>query len=292
MRVVLRPRVESVKAKVEWFMNQRYSSSRKPWWKDSAMISDIIIFIAALVAISLSVIDALDLWDIQWFTDRLSQITVALVSALILFSVVERHFLINRWQVSLLKEIRESRVGPYQGLTSVYSNRDHLPRFPEWVEGATEEVFISGVNLAYIALHQTITLEAKATSGCNIKLLLVDPGTEDQPNPLLEPWQKTFADPQTGELLKTNLRRLSHWKSQLPTAARGRIEIWTTRSVPTHSVTFLDKHLPSGKLLLMMITPKTDERWGVLIENGRGGELYSRYVKAYEELWDEAQPWD
>lgn len=273
-------------------MDEQYSSLKKPWWKDPATISDVIIFITALAAVVLSVVDVLEVWDIQWFTDRLAQITAGLVSLLILSSVVERHFLIKRWQTSFLQEMRESRVGPYQGLTSVYSKRDHLPRFPEMVRNATDEIFISGINLGYIALHQTRALEGKAIAGCKIKLLLIDPGTDDQTNPLLELMQQTFTEPQIGELLKTNLHRLSHWKSQLSTAAGRRVEIRTTRSVPTHSVTFVDKHLPSGKMLLQMITPKTEEKWSVLVEARRGGELFSRYVKAYEELWDEAQLWE
>jgi hypothetical protein len=141
----------------------------KPWWKDPATIGDIVISIVTLVVIVVSVVDILDVWSIKWFAERIPEITVGLLSILTLASVVERRFLIKRWLDALIQEVRESRIGPYQGLTSIYARRDHLPHFNELVRDATQEIFILGINLGYIALHQTHTLEDKATSGCKIR---------------------------------------------------------------------------------------------------------------------------
>lgn len=274
-------------------MKQYSPSPTKPWWRDPSTLGDVTAVIAASIAVVLTVLDLLDLLEVGWFRDNLAKLTLLLVSLMVIFDVVERRFLLNRLHVSLLEEMRRLRLGPYQGLTSVYSNRLQLPPYPEMVQSATKEIFVSGIEFGYIALHQIPTLERKAVSGCKIKLLMVDPGSDDQPNPLLEPLQETFAFPQLGELLRTNLSRLSQWKSQLPTAVGRRIEIRVTRAVPTHIVTFLDKDLPSGKMYLEMIPPRIDvtERWLVLIEANKGGELYSRYTKAYDQLWSEAQPW-
>lgn len=280
--------------KSEDSLKERSALSRTPWWRDPSTFGDAAAVVAASVAVALTVLDLLDLLEVGWFRDNLAKITLLLVSLIALSGVAERRLLMGRWHAPLLDGIRSLSVGPYQGLTGVYSRRIQLPSYPELVQSAKKEILIAGVEFGYVALQQIPTLERKSMAGCRIKLLLVDPGSDSQPNPILEPLRETLDFPQLEELLRTSLSRLSHWESQLPASASKRVEIRVTRSVPTHVVTFVDKDLPTGRMVLEMLPPKADaaDRWLVLIEAQRGGELYGRYAKGYEQLWTEAQPWD
>jgi len=269
------------------------SQQKNSWWKDPSILGDAINLVAALTAVALSILDLLGWLEVTWFQDNLTKITLILVALVVLSNFAEKRFLLNRLQGSLLDEVRRLRIGPYQGLMGVYASRRQLPVFQETIREAKKEIYIAGIEFGYIALHEIPALESKVMNGCKIKLLLVDPGTDEQPNPLLQPLEKTFNFPQLTELLKTSLNRLSHWKSELPPSVGKRVEIRVTQTIPTHIVTFMDGNSSSGRMLLEMIPPKIEapNRWLVLIEARTGEELYQRYVTAYNLLWEQARPW-
>lgn len=275
-------------------MSSEKYSAKKPWWRNPSTIGDVVAVIAAFLAILLTILDILNLLEIGWFKDNLIKFTLLLVSLVVVSDVVERRFLTHQLQGSILDEINRIKIGPYHGVENVFANREQLPPFADMIESGKQEIFIAGIEFGYIALQQLPTLEQKANFGCEIRLLMVNPGSKEEPNPLINMLQETFEFPQLGDVLLANLNRILHWKSTLPNTVRQKIEVRVTNSVPTHIVTFVDKNHSSGKMLLEMLPPNIDvrDRWLVKINAQNGGDLYRNYVKAYDLLWKKAQLWE
>lgn len=256
------------------------------WWKNPQTIYDISVFVVALIAVIFTIIDAFNIKEVVFFSDNIPGITLSLIALIVISGVIERRIVLRRLEDS----IQTFQIGPYKGVSKVYSNRNQLPPFSDMVKDAGEEIFVAGINLGFIALYQLSTLQKKAESGCNIKLLMVDPNSSDSPNSVIEALKRTIS-PTLDKLLSSNIERLNFWVSKLTQKTKNHIDIRVTQSIPFSSVTFVDKSTSSGKLYLGVFAPKMEDAGALflLIEGNTGGETYQDYVKAYERIWKEAR---
>lgn len=256
------------------------------------MYGDLVLGIAASAAVVLLCLDLFGLLDYQYIKDNLDKFTTLLIALYIVSAVIERRLLLVRHQNNVLLEIQKASRGPYRGFSAIYACREHMPTFSDMIQSARKELYIAGIDLAFVVLQQLTTLQAKAEAGCCIKLLLVDAGDAAAPNPILDSLGETLDYHRPlKDVLQANIDKLCQWKSKLPKAVQKRIEIKLSMAIPTHIAVFLDKDQLSGRMYLEMLPPKTDaqQRWSLVVDSHQCREVYPVYLQAYKALWAAAR---
>lgn len=89
-------------------------TSEKQWWKNPSSIGDGVTVFAAVIAITITILDLFDLLEVGWFQQNLAKITLLLVSLVVISDVIERRYLLTALK-SKLDEKPFTRLVPTNG---------------------------------------------------------------------------------------------------------------------------------------------------------------------------------
>ncbi len=268
------------------------SQPPKPWWTKPTTILDISFVLTVLMIITFMVIDLLNLRSTKWFDDNLGHITLLLISIVIISNIIERYWLIESNHAQVISEVRKIQIGPYDGLTKFYANRALLPSFPVEYKDVSQELFIIGIELHHIIFQQIGFIRQLAEDGVRVKIIMVDPGSETSPNPLISRLEQTLSLPTLEQILRTNINLITDKLSKMPNQTQKNIEVRVSSFFPTEIVVFADPDRYIGRMRIELLPPNFEpsQRPSFEISASRGGELFRNYLEKYRDLWDKATP--
>jgi len=221
----------------------------------------------------------------------LSAATALVLAAVATSILVERVVSLQRIETSLA-EIRGEMSLP--AIETFYANRSEQPAFGEYIQGSKDEILAVGACLGYLIGVQLGLLVRKAEEGCRIKLLLMAPTIEGQPNPLVEKVGRATLAPDIGRMIHFSLDRVMDAKRTLPPHTSGRIEVRVHGELLTCILLFLDPRSPAGRIRVELLPYNFDstDRPGFELRRQAGGRLYELLYSTYSDLWEASTPWE
>lgn len=194
-------------------------------------------------------------------------------------------------------EIRRNTVELGQGLIGplwkFFAGRNEMANFEDQIGLVRKTVLIVGVQLNAIKhLHKDAIAE-KASGGAKIRIAMLSPlDALGEPIAWIEEFGVVHAENDLESVLRTNLRALRKWHSDLPPKAAHNIEIRCYHEIPTASVILYDV---AGKQGFIHVEPvlrrlEPSKRPVFWLRDKDDHTLYSAIVARYENLWNQATP--
>jgi hypothetical protein len=280
-----------------------------------------IAFVGSILALS-----SYDWLVVHYFRDSILAIILILLATFILSflfgyerRVIEMTSIINDCK----SVVEQSRAGMAEhvrkwerlGITEIYRSRDDDGQKQEYLKllrKASEDLFIIGVTLKDLTLHEQPTLIDKATSGCSVRLLMLLPARWKNESPILDPVEsgdlKEHFVSSLRNLRKIALivskknedvkpkRRRTIGRSRLPKKTPGySLEVRFYDQSPALSMSVADAHLESGRMRVEF-TPHNETDRGAyfrpmldLVPKDDG--LLGLFYLHYSGLWDKSKPY-
>jgi hypothetical protein len=265
------------------------TGNRRSWPAPEVIIAAVTVAVALLVAL------------LEVTGGQRAFAAVILVLALLASAVlVERLYILQRIETSL-RDMREQMGLPV--VDAFYRDRHTLERLQPlktFLAEAEQDIFVVGACLGDVITQQMGLLVQKAAEDCcKVRLLMMTPGDEGQPPPLITAASSLFGSPGIEDIIHWNLKHVRIAKEPLPPETAARIIVKLHDELPTLNLIFVDARLPTGKILVELLPYRFDgtKRPSFVLTPQAGGRLYSRLREKYDELWedaanppDEAQP--
>jgi len=266
-------------------------SRRPPAWlfQLSTHMSNIVVAISAVGAIAVLVLHMLG--KLNDLVIETNEIVLLFLAELLLLVAVEVRLHLYKIETGLADEISQLHLTGTAGISGIFTSRNDLPEFHKIIEPAKHDIWIFGVELAYVVLQQLTTLENKLRGGCELKILFFDLAHDHPSRVVVERVGETLGLPALSRQIELNLHTTLRWRDGLDDSLRPRVEIRMTKNIPSHNAVFCDKDHPDGSLMLEMFPPNTNRqlRWSVWMTAQKAGKLYERYAHGYQRIWDAAR---
>ena len=168
---------------------------------------------------------------------------------------------------------------------------DFLPRLPELIEGAQEEVWFTGISF-YISLPAyKDTLLKKLEEGISVRFLIYNPlssNVDDVASGFAQTRQELLSE---CDVTIQNLRTLSAQAKAHNT--RGQLEVRLFSSIPKMRVYVFDRHREEG---LSYFIPHVDQQNspnvpGFLAKNIKTG-IAPSFIEGIERVWTRSEPFE
>ncbi len=174
-----------------------------------------------------------------------------------------------------------------------FPDRDELPPLQQQMARSTRRVEIFGLQLGLIVHGLLPAVEERARAECRVRLALLSPVAENG-TPILwvTPLGSVHDCPNLDEVLRTNLRQLRHWHTNLPPQIRRYVEIRAYTSIPTASVMLFDADRNGGYAHVEPILHAfpTAVRPSFWIREADHSRLFHLLVSHYRQVWESAIP--
>jgi hypothetical protein len=215
------------------------------------------------------------------------QIVLALLGLLAIDALVER--------LEHLERI-EGEISDVKGLLSpkisaevFFKDRASMPDLDERMKGA-REICISGLSLMTIGTTHLSIFKRKWAEGCQFKFLLVNPESEAAKIAANTPLEALTPDRFVLQI-QTSLAGLKDLLLESPMG--GKAEIRLLNTVPPFSSLIIDGTQPYGVIQVQLYVYRCPLGQYPIFEihRVRDWRWYDRFYKAFQELWDEAEPW-
>jgi hypothetical protein len=181
------------------------------------------------------------------------------------------------------------------GVKNFHVNRDQLPKIPEQLGPARDEIFAVGLSLGSLVLDHRQLLEEKATCGCRVRLLMMNPRANGTPNPIIEKMAVNIDSPKYDTELNSRLETTKEWILRLRRAhpeIAAKIEARVYDYVPTLAILMVDAASEYGKVTVELYPfgRGAIDRPSIEFEFKGDSSLYRRIYTYYLRLWDNSKP--
>lgn len=222
--------------------------------------------------------------------------TLALVGGIALAQLVDRLRIFNRIDHTVQKIDQELPLRSITGLAKFNRSRSESSQMVDWILGAHKEIFVVGG-----ALYNTITVHGhqlinKANQGCKVRLLLMNPYTQDKKhrNPVAEAMGENYKSVDFCAAIENTLKDLENQLTNASENARKNFEVRLYNCSQTLSLMMVDddERAKTGKMLVefLIYGKRTQERPS--IEFVQSHDSYKTFRSAYRyDLWQDAQIW-
>jgi len=207
----------------------------------------------------------------------ISGIILATLSAIVYLTVLER------------REFRKlSEQGNIEGITAFYPNRDNLLPLDRIINTAKQEIILYAVQHSTVVHQYLGLLEAKAETGCKVKILLMaarSPDGKVNPNVAESESHRRY----TGLLaqIEASTASFQTWHASLSPTARERVEIRVYLECPIATYTFIDRDEPDGfvQVELLLYGIHVSDVPHYIVSRKKGGRFFDTHRESFDRLW-------
>lgn len=249
-------------------------------------LKHILLTIAVIVSIFVLIVD----WIVPISNELLWKVLIFLLGTIAAGLLIERVIYFE----PTLEAIKSFPKNKVVAINAFYPNRDVLPQFADVVKPARREIFWTGnIGGTFVDRFRGV-LESKLKEGCQVKILMMCPEINQQPNPLLPLFGYITHNVNAESRLMWTIATLREWHENLsqrdPEVAK-RLEVRAYDTLMTMVIMFIDADTPDGLINVELIPHRflASERPSFDLNGKNGEELYSRLYMRYKELWDNSK---
>jgi len=173
-------------------------------------------------------------------------------------------------------------------LDFIFQNRKSLPPLETRLQSA-KEIVIAGGSLSRIVNEYLGYFEHKLQEGCNLKFLLIQPGSEAA-KLVAEYVVYEVTDPLIYEgQIQNSLDTLYRLKQRYSNL----VDIRTYQSVPPFGLLIIDPTKAHGSIQVELYTYAipTRDRPEFIVQSSREPYWYKFFLEQFNQMWNQAKPW-
>ncbi len=175
------------------------------------------------------------------------------------------------------------------GIKNIYKSRvdeGQMASYLELLQGAKKELFIVGITLKDVGADQFDHLVERASSGCQVDLLMLSPKFRANKDPILDPVARRDLTPNFCLAIE-KIRGLAKAIRE----KEGRLTVKFYETAPTVSLTVRDGNSQRGRMHIEVIPHQTGAIFRPILDVAKEGkdEIFSEFYGRYRALWKDSR---
>ena len=178
-------------------------------------------------------------------------------------------------------DVQERTIYKSTGPDEFFTGRDES--YGEYLSSASS-IGISGITLSGTIQTHRLTLQRSLEKGSQIKIIILDPESDDALNQLV---LRSWSNSATAEYYKGSLKFISELITNIGNTqqAKGTLEIGYLPFVPSLGMTILENEKLQGVAFIELYHHLTDSSPGFFIDESKAPNSFQLYHIQFEKMW-------